>query len=43
MGAGLITIAVRSLDKIFAQALETHAWNIQAVIENNLRQKGLIR
>mgnify|MGYP001596933183 CR=1 FL=1 len=41
--AGLMAMALKSLDKVFADALEHHAWNIQNVIENNLRAKGLVR
>lgn len=41
--AGLITLALKSLDGVFSQALANYGWNIQNVIENNLRTKGLIR
>jgi flagellar biosynthesis/type III secretory pathway protein FliH len=40
---GLITLAMRSLDRVFAQALESQGWHIQQVIENALRSKGLVR
>lgn len=40
---GLIALALKSLDGIFAQALSNHGWQIQSAIEQNLRNHGMVR
>lgn len=40
---GLITLVLKSLDGLFAQALVGHDWQIQSAVERILQNRGLVR